>query len=316
MTITIGIDVHKATLAVAVAPTGEHWTSPTTPAAVDRLVARLGTLEPTLIVLEATGGYQRPVVAALAAAQLPVRVANPRQVRAYAHATGQVAKTDRLDARLLARYGAQVQPELRPLPDAAALAVRDLEIRRRQVVAQRTAELHRLGQSTAVTRPSIERMVAVLDEEVRVLTDALAAQIAAHPVWAAQARTLQTVPGIGHRTAVALLSLLPELGTVDGKQIAALVGVAPLDQESGQRRGPARIQGGRRAVRTALWSPTMTAMRWNPVLGALATRLKARGKHHHVVVIACMRKLLTLLNAMLRDGTEWAPSGVQPVAGP
>lgn len=301
----IGIDVAQATLAIAVRPSGDQWTCATDPVAVAALVARLRTLAPTLVVVENTGGLERPLVAALAAATLPVRVLNPARVRAFARASGRHAKTDPLDAAVLAHFAEVMQPAVRPLPDAATQELAALVRRRRQVVGLLVAERHRLTRALPVVRPSLERSIAALAAEQRTVEAEVADRLAADPVWQAKAATMQSVPGIGAQTAVVLLATLPELGQIDRRQIAALTGVAPFNRDSGTQHGPTPIGGGRAAVRTMLYMATISAVRWNPVMHAFYHQLLARHKPKKVALIACMRKLLTILNAMLRDGTTW-----------
>jgi transposase len=301
----VGIDVAQATLAVAIRPSASAWTVVNDTAGHAALVRRLGPLAPTLIVLEGTGGLEQPVAVALADAGLPVRIVNARQVRDFARGVGRLAKTDPIDAAVLAHFAEVVRPVVRPLPDTAATDLKALLTRRRQVVARRVAEGNRLARALAVVRPSLERSLAALDGEQATLDAEIAQRIAADPDWAAKAAALRTVPGIGPGTTALLLAALPELGTLTRQEVAALAGVAPYNRDSGRTQGQATIRGGRSAVRTALWMATIAAVRHNPVIAAFHARLQAQHKPPKVTRIACVRKLLTILNALLRDGTTW-----------
>ena len=304
----IGIDVAKAELVVSCRPALERWTVPNTSAGVDALVARLTPLAPQVIVLEATGGYERAAVAGLAAAGLPVVVVNPRQVREFAKATGQRAKTDGIDADMLALFGERVQPEVRPLSDDATTDLAAVVLRRRQLTEMLVAEKNRLGLARRPVRKSLKKHIGYLERELH-LTDAdLAGQIEASPIWRVKDDLLQSAPGVGPVTAQSMLAELPELGTLTHKQIAALVGVAPMAHDSGALRGKRAIAGGRARVRTVLYMATLVATRHNPLIRAFYVRLLAAGKPKKVALVACMRKLLTMLNAMLRDNRRWSPS--------
>ena len=303
----VGIDVSKATLDLAVRPTGETWQVPNDDPAWPELVARVRALAPTRIVLEATGGYEHAVVAALAAAGLPVVVANPRQVRDFGRACGQLAKTDRIDAALLALFAERVQPELRPLPDAAAQALDALLTRRRQLLEMLTAERNRLGFARGPIRRDIDQHIRWLEKRLTDVDRDLAAAIEASPVWRATEDLLRTVPGVGPVLSRTLLGALPELGRLTNKQIAALVGVAPHARDSGTLRGKRMIWGGRASVRAVLYMGALVAAQFNPVIRAFYQRLRAAGKPAKVALTACMRKLLIILNAMVRTGTPWSP---------
>jgi transposase len=303
--VTVGIDVAKARLDVAVRPGGAPWQAPNDEAGVAALVARLAPLAPTLVVLEATGGLERLAAAALAAAGLPVAVVNPRQVRDFAKAVGQLAKTDALDAALLARFGADVRPAPRPLPDAAQQALAALLARRRQVVTMLTAERQRLGAAPPAVRARVQAHVRWLERELADVDDDLGRTLRASPAWRAKEDLLRSVPGVGPVVALTLLAELPELGALDRKRLAALVGVAPLNADSGTRRGKRLVWGGRGRVRAALYMAALVATRFNPVLRAFYQRLLAAGKAKKVALTACMRKLLLILNAMVQSGTPW-----------
>lgn len=304
----VGIDVAKAWLDIAVRPSGAQWRVANTEADLPALVERLGALEPTIIVLEATGGYERLVVAWLGAGQLPVAVVNPRQVRDFAKATGRLAKTDQLDAQVLAHFAEAVHPEPRPLPDAATQHLAAVLERRSQLVAMLTAEKNRRAQAVSSVRPLIEEHIAWLEHAVDQLNHDLDQALQASPLWRAREELLRSVPGVGPILSLTLLADLPELGTLTHKQLAALVGVAPLNRDSGFARGQRIIWGGRARVRSALYMSTLSAVRYNPVLRAFWIRLRERGKPKKVALVACMHKLLTLLNAMLKHQTPWQPA--------
>ncbi|MGH7376415.1 MAG: IS110 family transposase [Candidatus Methylomirabilales bacterium] len=304
----VGIDVAKAALDVAVSPTAARWTIPYTERELAGLVPRLTTLQPALVVLEATGGLEGPLVGALATAGLPVVVVNPRQVRDFAKATGTLAKTDALDAAVLAHFAAAVRPTPRPLPDAATQALAALVTRRRQLVEMLTAERNRLGSAPRTLRAEIQAHITWLKRRLGRLDDDLNEAIRTSPVWRAQDDLLQSVPGVGPVLSRTLLASLPELGHLHRKAIAALVGVAPLNRDSGTLRGRRTVWGGRAAVRAVLYMGTLVAVRHTPVLRAFYQRLRAVGKLPKVALTACMRKLLTILNAMLKQQTRWNPS--------
>jgi transposase len=310
--LVVGIDVSADRFDLAVAPTGEHWHSATSEAAIAVLVRRLTQLAPERIIVEATGGLELPLVIACGLAELPIVVVNPRQVRDFARASGQLAKTDRLDAHLLARFGQVLAPEIRPLPDAVTRALGDLISRRRQISAMIVAETNRLRTASAVVRPAIERHLAYLREEIAALDGAVQRLIEASPLWHAKATLLQSVPGVGPVIASTLLAEVPELGTLSGKQIAALVGLAPFAADSGKARGSRHIRGGRAGVRSALYMGTLTAIRCNPKLKDFFTRLVAAGKPKKLALIAVARKLVVILNAMVAHGTLWDPANVPP----
>lgn len=301
----VGIDVAKAKLDVASYPPGLTDTSPNTEDGVSALVALITPVAPALIVVEATGGYELLVVRALVEAALPVIVVNPRQVRDFAKATGQLAKTDAIDAQVLALFAARVQPTLRPHPSPATQELAALLARRRQLVEMVTAEKHRLGKATATIRPGVQAHVDWLTQQVTTLDDDLTTTIRQSPVWQEQEDLLQSVPGVGPVMSRTVLADLPELGTLTRRQIAALVGVAPLNRDSGTWRGARTCWGGRAPVRTALYMATLVATRCNPVIRQAYQALCARGKKRKVALVACMRKLLTILNAMLKHRTSW-----------
>lgn len=303
-----GIDVAKAHLDVAIDGPGAPWQVPNDAAGIGAVVARLQPLAPALIVLEATGALEAAVVAALAAAGLPVAVVNPRQVRDFARASGRLAKTDRLDAQVLARFAAVMRPPVRPLPDTEAQALAALLARRRQVQEMLAAERHRLALAEAVVRPQIEAHIAWLTQQRDDLDTELRERVQQSPLWQEQAALLQSVPGVGPVLATTMLAELPELGGLPSKPLAALVGVAPLNQDSGRQRGKRRVWGGRGRVRTVLYMAALVATRCNPIIADLYTRLCQAGKARKVALVACMHKLLTLLNALLRKKEAWNPT--------
>lgn len=306
----VGMDVSKATIDVCVSD-GEVWQAANDEQAMEELVDRIATLQATLVVLEATGGYESRVAGALAAAHVPVAVVNPRQVRSYARSVGQLAKTDRIDARILARFAAAVRPEPRPLPDAETSALEALITRRRQLVEMITAERNRLGLAAPIIEKQITLHIGGLRRQLAKVDQDIDGRIRRSPVWRAKDDLLQTVPGIGDVTSRSLLALLPELGTLRPKQLAALVGVAPINRDSGTIRGRRRVWGGRARVRTALYMATLVGTSRNPILKAFYTRLRIAGKPAKVAIVACMHKLLIIINAMVRDGRAWDASRVE-----
>lgn len=307
----VGIDVAKAQLDIAVRPSGERWAVPNDADGVVTLVDRLQALHPTLMVLEATGGLERVATAALATAGLPVVVVNPRQARDCARATGQLAKTDALDARALAHCADVIRPTPRPLPDAQTQELRALLGRRQQLIGMRTAEQHRLAGTRGRLTQDIEAPIAWLNARIATLDDDLETLLRASPRWRENDDLLQSVPGIGPVCARTLLLELPELGTLTRQHIAALVGVAPLNCASGTLRGRRIIWGGRAHVRTVLSMGTLVATRFHPRIKAFYQRLLAAGKVKKVALTACMHKLLTILNAMLKHRKSWQAQEVQ-----
>lgn len=304
--IFVGIDVAKQHVDVHVRPTDESFRVTRDDAGLGELVARLHRLAPALVVLEATGGYEISVAAALGSAALPAAVVNPRQVRDFARATGQLAKTDTLDARVLALFAEAVQPPARPLPTAQAQALAELVARRRQLVDMLGAETNRHQQ---VRDPGVQRRIAThirwLTKALAELETTLAETIRSSPLWRETDNLLKSVPGIGPVTAYTLIADLPELGRLDRRKIAALVGVAPLNRDSGARRGRRLIAGGRPTVRRVLYMAALTAVRFNPVIAHFYQRLTTAGRPKKLALTAAMRKLLTILNAMLRDQRPW-----------
>jgi transposase len=309
----VGIDVAKQHLDVAVRPDGSGWRVANDAVGIAALVARLHASPPALhpqagTRLEATGGYERPLAAALAGAGLPVAVVNPRQTRDFARATGKLAKTDRLDAQALAHFAAAVQPPARPLPEAATQTLAAALARRRQVVGMLTAEQHRLGAAIAPVRERVAAHIAWLEQGLADRDGELAGAIAADPSWRERDALLRSVPGVGPVLATTPLAGLPELGQLTRHQVAALAGVAPLNRDSGTLRGRRTVWGGRARVRGALSMAALVATRHNPAIAAFYARLCAAGKAKKSALVACMRKLLTILNALLHHRSPWKPS--------
>ena len=301
----VGIDVAKAHLDVAEGSTGALWRVANDEVGIAEALRRLEVLAPALVVLEATGGYEAPVAAALGAAGLPVAVVNPRQVRDFAKSTGQLAKTDALDARILALFGERVRPAVRPLPDAQAQELSGLLTRRRQLIAMLTAEKNRLGRALPRVRPGLAAHIAWLERQVVELNGDLGRTLRESPLWREQEDLLRSVPAVGPVLTVTLLAEVPELGSLGRRQIAALVGIAPLNRDSGTFRGKRVVWGGRAPVRAVLYMATLVATRFNPVIRVFYQRLLAAGKPKKVALVACMRKLLTILNAMIKHRTPW-----------
>ena len=305
--VSVGIDVSKAAVVIAVDPSGERWTSEMTPPAIDRLVARLCALAPAIVVIEATGGYERPVAAACAAAGLPLALVNPRQVRAFAQAVGRTAKTDAVDAGVLAQFGARVQPQPRPLADAATQTLAAWVARRRQLIEMIGMERQRLEHAppTGPLTRELRHHIRWLERRVADVDDEIGTAIAASPLWRVHDDLLRSVPGIGPTTARPVLAELPELGHLDRRAIAALAGVAPFHCDSGQHRGQRHIWGGRAPVRAVLYMAALSAARYNPVLRVFYRRLRDRGRPAKVALVATMRKLLTIVNTMIKHQTRW-----------
>lgn len=302
----VGIDVSKDWLDVHLAPAGEDWRVRRDATGLDELVARLGKLAPQCIGVEATGGYETVVAATLAAAGLPVVVLNPAQVRHFANALGKRAKTDPIDAAVIARFIEATTPAIRALPDEETRMLADLVARRRQIIAMIVAERLRLKRASAKRLiKSITRLLAALQKELSDLESGIAEAIKASPAWKAKEDLLASIPGIGPATARTLIAELPELGTLDRRQIAALVGLAPWTRQSGKWRGKSVIGGGRAPVRSALYMAALVASRFNPVLKPVYQRLIDAGKAKKVALIAVARKLLIACNAILRTQQTW-----------
>ena len=308
----VGIDVSKAQLDVAVRPTGKRWVLPYDETGIEGLLPQIVDLGPALVLLEATGGLELPLVAALAAATLPVVVVNPRQVRDFARATGTLAKTDALDAGVLAHFADAVRPDVRPLKDAETQVLNSLTARRHQVMTMLVSEKNRLGTAIGAVSPRIEAHIAWLEQELSDLDQGLPQTLSRSPVWREKDDLLRTVPGVGPQLSLTLLAHLPELGTLNRRQIAALVGVAPFNRDSGTLRGKRAVWGGRSRVRAVLYMGALVASRHNPAIRDFYQRLLAAGKPKKVALVASMRKLLVMLNAMLKHGYPWRDM-TQPV---
>ncbi|TAJ83845.1 MAG: IS110 family transposase [Gallionellaceae bacterium] len=303
----VGIDVSKNTLDVHVLPAGEHWRVANDQAGCVELIERLKPLGETgLVVIEATNVFWRMAAAALAGAGLACAVVNPRQVRDFAKAMGKLAKTDALDAQVLALFAQRIKPPVRALPDAQCQVAAEMLARRAQLMGMRVAEKNRLATATAKkVRKDIEVTIAFLEKRLSALDQEIDSWLQSTPIDQSRANLLQSFIGIGQNTARSLLITLPELGRLNSKQIGALAGLAPIAKDSGTHRGERHIRGGRAAVRAALYLPAITAIQHNPVIRALYRRLIQTGKHHYVAITACMRKMLVILNAMLRSNQPW-----------
>lgn len=311
----LGVDVAKATLDLACStnPTA-RWQTTNDEAGWAALVAHVRTRPPAVVVLEATGGYETGAASALSTAGLPVAIVNPRQVRDFAKALGRLEKTDAIDASVLAAFAAQIRPAPRPLPDDLQADLHALVTRRRQLVEMLTAERNRVPLARGAVRQNLLAHIAWLDKQLGKTDRDLRTRIEASPIWRVRDQLLQSVPGIGPTTSACLLACLPELGTLTHRQISKLVGVAPLPDDSGTRRGYRRIQGGRGAVRTALYMATVTAITHNPTIRASYRRWRVAGKLPKVALVAAMHKLLIHLNAMLKHQTTWHPIPTAPTA--
>jgi transposase len=303
----VGIDVAKAEIEVALRPTDEIFKCSNEDESLRKLAERLRKVTPALVVLEATGGYEAQTVATLAAAGLPVVVVNPRQVRDFAKAAGILAKTDAIDAAVLALFADRMRPEVRPLRDEETQTLQSFVVRRRQLVDMMTAEQNRLGTAPKKVRKQIQEHIKWLRCQIFDVEEDLKRTIRGTPVWREKDDLLRSVPGVGRVLSMTLLTQAPELGSLSHKQIAALIGVAPLNRDSGTIHGRRCIWGGRASVRAVLYMSSLAASRFNPVIRAFADRLKKAGKPPKVVIVACMRKLLTILNAILANRVPWRP---------
>lgn len=301
----VGIDVAKEHLDIALRPGGEHWTIANEENEVGELASKLLELKPVLVIMEATGGFEIPVASVLATAGLPVAVVNPRNVREFAKATGKLAKTDTLDAHVLAHFAEAIHPEARFLSDEQAQQLQALVTRRRQVLEMLVAEKNRIKISHKKVQKRLQEHITWLKQELQDLDKELGQAIRESPIWREKDDLLQSVPGVGPISSSVLLAGLPELGKLDRKKIAALVGVAPLNRDSGGFHGKRSIWGGRAQVRSVLYMAALSAVRFNPVIKQFYQRLISAGKKAKVALTACMRKLLTILNAIIRSGKPW-----------
>ena len=308
--VCVGVDVAKSTLDVAASNSKETRQFNNDHQGIVSAVRYIAGLKPSKIVLEATGRLEMPLAAELQSKRLPVVIVNPRQVRDFAKATGVLAKTDSIDARILALFGLQINPEIRLLPDQKAREMSSLLARRRQLIEMLTAEHNRLLQADGGIRPGIEIHIKWLKEAISAINDDLDRQIQNSPSWLEKDNLLKSVPGVGKVVSTTLLIELPELGQLNRRKIAALVGVAPLNRDSGTLRGKRTVWGGRAKLRAVLYMAALVGVRRNPVLAAFYERLLKAGKAKKVALVACMRKLLTILNAMIRSKTAWQPETV------
>jgi transposase len=303
-----GIDVSKAYLDTATRPGRTPDRDPNDPAGIASVVSRLKPLAPALVVVEATGGLELPLVAALQVAGIPVAAINPRQARDFAKASGRLAKTDRIDAEALAHFAEAIRPEARPLPSAEVRALDALLSRRQQPLGMRQMESNRLGScSDPTVRAGLERHIAWLGAEAAEADRRLAEAVKASPAWRERDELLRSIPGLGPVTSLTLMAALPELGRLDGGKLSALVGLAPFADDSGTRRGSRHVRGGRAVVRRVLYLAALSAVRYNPAMKAFKERLVARGKKAKVILTAVARKLLVIANAVVRTGRPWQP---------
>ena len=306
----VGIDVSKNSLDIAILPSGERFKINYDEEGINEITGKLTENPPDLIVMEATGGLEMPLLTALAADNFNVVAINPRQVRNYARSIGRLAKTDRIDAEVIARFGEAVRPELRPIPDEKTIELRAFLVRRRQLIQMIVAEKNRLHKAAENVKPRIQTHIEWLEEELDTTNHDLENAIKNSPVWREREKLLKTVPGIGDVIASTLIADLPELGQLNRKEIAALVGVAPFNYDSGTIRGKRIIWGGRYHVRNALYMGVIVAIRYNPAIKNFYNRLVEAGKPKKVAIVACMRKLITILNSMVRNNTPWQYANV------
>lgn len=304
----VGVDVSKDSLDIHIYETDKHWQTANTAEGVKSLIRQLKRYQLTRVLVEATGGYERGLVEACAEKSLPVIVVQPIQVRQFAKAQGTFAKTDKLDARLIAHFGVVIQPEPRPLPSKNVRLVKDLLARKRQLTETRTQELNRLHRAQKGLAPSHRRLIKLLDKEITWVNERLTKAIAAITEWKRVYEIVSSAPGVGDGIAFTLLGELPELGRLTHRQIAALTGLAPFNRDSGAYKGRRRIKGGRAPIRTVMYMGMMSAIQHNPVMKRFYQKLVAQGKHKKVALTACMRKMITILNAMVRDDTMWQAS--------
>ncbi len=304
----VGIDVSKSTLDVSIEPIGQTLHVAYDEAGISQIVGCLKEASPTLIVMEATGGLEVRIATELVSKGLPVAVINPRQARDFAKATGRLAKTDQVDAQMLAAFAKAIRPQARPLKDEDTCALNDMVSRRRQLIDMRVQETLRLG--TAASKPlqkNLNRHIAWLDKRIAEIDNDLSKRLRASDVWRTKDDLLRGIPGVGAVTTLTMLAKCPELGTLNRREIAALTGVAPLANDSGKHRGKRIIWGGRAEVRAVLYMAAVSSIQHNEPIKAFADRLKKAGKPPKVVIVACMRKLLTIMNSMLKNNTSWNP---------
>jgi transposase len=305
--IFVGIDISKKHLDISVRPTGQKWRMNNNDTDISALAEKLKALAPKLIVLEATGGLEMPLANTLFAEALPVVVVNPRQIRDFAKATGRLAKTDSIDADVLAHFAEAVKPTPTQLPDEEVQKLKAQIKRRKQIVDMITEETNRLKSAPSYMHEDIKKHIDWLKKELKNIDKLLSKNIKLNHIWKKKDDIFQSVPGIGSVVSTTLIACLPELGTLTNKQISALVGVAPFNCDSGKMRGKRRIWGGRADVRSVLYMAVISAIRWNPIIKAFYNRLIEAGKAVKVALTACMHKLIIILNAMAKSGTAWQP---------
>lgn len=301
----IGIDIGKDALDIHVYESDQYWQESNTEIGIRRLIKRLSQFSITRLLVEATGGYERALVEAAIEQSIPVIIVQPIQVRQFAKAQGVFAKTDKIDARLIAEYGVMLQPDVKALPGNKVRRVKDLLARKRQLNEMRTQELNRAHRAQTITAASHRRLLKLLDKEIAEINVKLAKEVADISEWQRIYDIISSVPGLGDGVAFTLLGELPELGQLTNRQIAALCGLAPFNRDSGRLKGKRRIRGGRAPIRTVLYMAMLSAIRYNPIIKGFYQKLVAQGKHKKVAIIACMRKMMTILNAMIRDDREW-----------
>ena len=306
--IFVGIDVGKTWLDIAIWGSEEMWQVSNDASGIDKLVDRLVECAPTLVVVEATGGYEQLVAQELILRGFSVAVVNPTRVRALAKAIGKLAKTDVIDARLIAEYAFKIQPEAMAPQEASQMRLKALVSRREQLVDMRTAEQNRLGTAHSSMKADVREHIEWVSQRIQLLEDEIKTLLASLPELKALADRLDTIPGVGFITAVSVVVDMPELGQLDRQKIAALAGLAPFNRDSGQKRGKRRIFGGRKGVRRVLYMACLSAMIHNPIIRAMYKRLTEKGKIFKVAITACMRKMLTIMNAMIRNQVNWNPS--------
>lgn len=304
--VNVGVDVGKASLDVCIHEKSLHWQEENSPEGIKRILKRLAHYKVDRLVMEATGRYEFLLAEAAHTKGLPVCIVKPHAVRQFAKAINQLAKTDKIDAAVIAEFGAKVQPVPTPRKSKTLIAIKNLIARRRQVMSLRTQEMNRLGIMGKAFEPSCRRLIKCFDLEVARIEKKLSKHIEEQADWAEKQTLLKSAPGVGDTLVYTILADLPEIGTLTNKEIGALVGVAPINRDSGKLRGKRRIQGGRASVRTILYMATLSAIQCNPVIKAFYRKLQAQGKHNKVAITACMRKFITMLNAMVRDQCEWA----------
>jgi transposase len=301
----VGIDIGKDSLDIYIFELEKYWRTNNTLKDIKKLITQLNRYQLTRVLVEATGGYERKLVEACAEKGLPVVIVQPIKVRQFAKAQGIIAKTDKIDARLIAQFGVVMQPEVRALPSKKVRLVKDLLARKRQLNEMRTQELNRLHKAAKVLLPSHRRMIKLLEKDIVWINEQLNKEVSAITQWQRTYDVVSSVPGVGDGIAYTLLGELPELGTLSNRQIAALSGLAPFNRDSGYMKGRRRIKGGRAPIRTVLYMGMLCAIQHNPVMRHFYDQLVARGKHKKLALTACMRKMITILNAMVRDDKEW-----------